>query len=141
MNKIQYHYTNLAKQIFILICFLYILLRFIIMVEIIVYKIEGYYEATNIPLTLLLYGVLFTFLICLFRGHKFCYSTYDESKLIYHNTLLRTKKNVAFGECKASGLRYLWRKVLRLTERRSKNRTADFFPPLFPRRDSRSRSD
>ena len=54
MNKIQYHYTNLAKQIFILICFLYILLRFIIMVEIIVYKIEGYYEATNIPLTLLL---------------------------------------------------------------------------------------
>ncbi len=50
MNKIQYHYTNLAKQIFILICFLYILLRFIIMVEIIVYKIEGYYEATNIPL-------------------------------------------------------------------------------------------
>ncbi len=52
MNKIQYHYTNLAKQIFILICFLYILLRFIIMVEIIVYKIEGYYEATNIPLYL-----------------------------------------------------------------------------------------
>lgn len=94
MNKIQYHYTNLAKQIFFLICFLYMLLRFTIMLEIIIFKIEGYYEATNVPLTLLMYLAVFAIIICLFRGHKFCYSTYNESLLTYHNTLLKRAKTL-----------------------------------------------
>ena len=131
MNKIQYHYTNLAKQIFILICFLYILLRFIIMVEIIVFKIEGYYEATNIPLTLLLYGVLFTFLICLFRGHKFCYSTYDESKLIYHNTLLRTKKTLHLENAKLAVLDTFGVKFFASQNADPKTEQPIFFLPFF----------
>lgn len=89
MNKIQYHYTNLAKQVFFLVCFIYILLRFLIMMEIILFKVEGYYEATNIPLTLLLYVALFAAIILLFRQHKFCYSVFDSNRLVYHNTLLR----------------------------------------------------
>ena len=58
MKKIGYHYTNLAKQILIIICFLYTLLRFLIMLEIMIFKIDGYYDNLNIPLTLLLYAVL-----------------------------------------------------------------------------------
>ena len=94
MNRIQYHYTNTAKQVFILTLLLYTLLRFIIMMEIIVFKIDGYYQATNIPLTLILYAVLFAALLCLFRGHKFCYSTYDDTTLTYHNTLLRKSRSL-----------------------------------------------
>lgn len=92
MNKIQYHYTNLAKQIFFLVCILYTLLRFVIMAEVILFKVDGYYEATNIPLTLLLYTVLFAILICLFRGHRFCSSSYDQERVIYQNKLLRKER-------------------------------------------------
>ena len=63
MHKIQYRPTHTAKQVFIFTLLIYTLLRFIIMMQIIIYKIPEYYEATNIPLTLLLYAVLFT--ICL----------------------------------------------------------------------------
>ena len=63
MKKIGYHYTNLAKQIFIGICFLYLLLRFLIVLEILVFKLDGYYENMNFPLTLLLYFVIFLVLL------------------------------------------------------------------------------
>lgn len=131
MNKIQYHYTNLAKQIFLLICFLYILLRFIIMVEIIVFKIEGYYEATNIPLTLLLYGVLFAILVCLFRGHKFCYSTYDENVLIFHNSLLRTKKTLHLADAKLAILDTFGVKFFASQTADPKTEKPIFFLPFF----------
>ena len=94
MKKIGYHYTNLAKQILIIICFLYTLLRFLIMLEIMVFKLDGYYDNLNIPLTLLLYAVLFLLLLILFRGHKICISTYDENTLTYYNTLLRKSKSL-----------------------------------------------
>ena len=37
MNKIQYRYTHIAKQAFVLTLFLYTLLQCIIMAEIIIY--------------------------------------------------------------------------------------------------------
>lgn len=83
MYKIQYHYTNLAKQVLFGVCFVYVLLRFLIMAEIIIFKIDGYYQATNIPLTLVMYLVIFALIVFLFRGHKYCYSTYDEKRLTY----------------------------------------------------------
>lgn len=94
MSKIQYRYTNMAKQVFILVCFLYTLLRFIIMMEIIIFKIDKYYEVTNIPMTLIMYALLFAIIIMLFRGHKFCYSHYNEEELVYYNTLLHKKKSL-----------------------------------------------
>lgn len=100
MNKIQYHYTNLAKQIFFIVCFVYALLRFTIMMEIIIFKIDGYYENTNIPLTIIMYVILFAIIILLFRGHKFCYSHYDEQSLIYYNTFLRREKKLELSQAK-----------------------------------------
>lgn len=131
MNKIQYHYTNLAKQIFFLICFLYILLRFIIMMEIIFFKIEGYYEATNIPLTLLLYTALFALLICLFRGHKLCYSTYDETTLTYHNTLLRKKRVLELKDVRLAVLDTFGIKFFASKDSDPKTEKPIFFLPFF----------
>lgn len=131
MNRIQYHYTNLAKQIFFLICFLYIFLRFTIMMEIIIFKIEGYYEVTNIPLTLLLYAVLFAVIILLFRGHKFCYSTYDENELIFHNTLLRTKKTLHLADAKLAILDTFGVKFFASQTANPKTEKPIFFLPFF----------
>ena len=100
MNKIQYHYTNLAKQVLILVGLLYTLLRFVIMMEIIIFKIDGYYENTNVPLTFIMYAILFAVIIFLFRGHKFCYSFYDDQRLVYRNTLLKKEKTLEFAEVK-----------------------------------------
>ena len=104
MKKIGYHYTNLAKQILIIVCFLYTFLRFLIMLEIMVFKIDGYYDNLNIPLTLLLYAVLFLLLLILFRGHKICISAYDENTLTYYNTLLRKSKSLDLSTVKLAVL-------------------------------------
>lgn len=102
MNKIQYHYTNFAKQAFFAICFIYALLRFLIMAEIVLFKIEGYYQATNIPLTLLMYLAIFSIIITLFRGHRFCYSTYNENQLTFHNNLLRKTRSLELKNAKVA---------------------------------------
>lgn len=102
MHKIQYRPTHTAKQVFIFTLLIYTLLRFIIMMQIIIYKIPEYYEATNIPLTLLLYAVLFTILVIFFRGHKFCSSVYDENSLTYSNRLLRKSRSMEFSQAKTA---------------------------------------
>ncbi|MCI9476861.1 MAG: hypothetical protein HFE71_10430 [Emergencia sp.] len=102
MYKIQYHYTNLAKQVLFGVCFVYVLLRFLIMAEIIIFKIDGYYQATNIPLTLVMYLVIFALIVFLFRGHKYCYSTYDEKRLTYHNSLLKRSRSLDFSEAQVA---------------------------------------
>ena len=102
MYKIQYHYTNIAKQVFFGVCFLYALLRFFIMAEIIIFKVDGYYQATNIPLTRLMYLAVFALIFALFRGHKYCYSTYDEKELTYHNSLLKKSRSLNLSEAKVA---------------------------------------
>lgn len=100
MNKIRYRNTNIAKQILLITCFLYILMRAIIMAEIIIYKIDKYYESTNIPLTLILYIILFTLVIILFRSNTYCMAAYDDKKLIYYNKLLRKEHQIEFSNVK-----------------------------------------
>lgn len=100
MNKIQYHYTNLAKQLFFAVCFLFTLLRFIVISQVHFYKLEGFYENVNYPLTLIMYAISFVIIYMLFRGHKYCYSTYDENSLTYRNTLLRKEKKLDYSQIK-----------------------------------------
>lgn len=131
MNKIQYHYTNLAKQVFFLVCFIYTLLRFLIMMEIIIFKIEGYYEATNIPLTLLMYAALFAIIILFFRGHKFCYSAYDEGRLVYHNTLLRRSKELNLSGARLAVFDTFGVKFFSAADADPKTEKPLFFLPFF----------
>ncbi len=130
MNKIQYHYSHTAKQAFILTLLIYTFLRFLIMTEIIIYKIDKYYEATNVPLTILLYVVLFTLLICLFCSHKFCYSTYDDDTLTYRNSLLRKSKTLQLSSVKAAVFDTMGVKFY-TAEHGSSEDKPDFFLPFF----------
>ena len=102
MKKIPYRYTNIAKQAFIITIMLQALMRLIIMAEIVIFKVEGYYENTNILLTVLMYAVIFAALIALFRGHTFCYSLYNDSTLVYRNTLLRRERQLQLSEPKTA---------------------------------------
>lgn len=131
MKKIQYHYTNTAKQLFIGVAFLYTLLRFLVMLEIIIFKIDGYYEATNIPLTILLYAVLFTLVIAVFRGHRFCYSLYDDNRLIYKNTLLRKQKVLDLNTVNLAVLDTFGVKFYKNGDADAKKDKPDFFLPFF----------
>lgn len=131
MKKIGYHYTNLAKQIFIGICFLYLLLRFLIVLEILVFKLDGYYENMNFPLTLLLYFVIFLVLLVVLRGHKICISAYDEQTLTYYNTLLRKSKSLDLSTVKMAVFDTFGVKFYDHQDADYKNEKPMFFLPFF----------
>lgn len=131
MKKIGYHYTNFAKQALIVICSLYIFLRFLIVLEIMFFKLEGYYENMNFPLTLLLYALLFLFMLILFRGHKICISTYDEHTLTYYNTLLRKSKSLDLSTVKMAVFDTFGVKFYDHKDADYKNEKPMFFLPFF----------
>ena len=47
MKRINYRYTNLPKQILIFAALAYVVMLAIIMAEIAIFKLEGFYEETN----------------------------------------------------------------------------------------------
>lgn len=100
MKRINYRYTNLPKQILIFAALAYIVMMAIIMGEIAIFKLEGFYEETNFFLTTLLYIVYFTVLFCLLRQQKFFYGEYNDEVLIYHNKLLRKEKQFNLADAK-----------------------------------------
>jgi hypothetical protein len=100
MRRLPYRYTNMAKQFFIITLMLHFLLKFIIMAQIVIYKLDNFYENINIPLTLIEYALVFAALVTWFRGHKFCYSTYNDETLVYWNTFLRKEKSMKFADAK-----------------------------------------
>lgn len=96
MNKLRitYTYPTIVRQIMYLAIFFYALLHFGVMAEIMIFKVEGYYENVRPLMTFLIYLVVFAVIIALFFGYKFCYSEYDASTLTYHNRLLRKEKTL-----------------------------------------------
>lgn len=96
MNKLRitYTYPTIVRQIMYLAIFFYVLLNFGVIAEIMIFKVEGYYENVRPLMTFLIYMVVFAVIIALFFGYKFCYSEYDASTLTYHNRLLRREKTL-----------------------------------------------
>ena len=107
MNKLTYTYTNVPKQLLFYICAFYLVLRSIMDIQIVLYQVEGYADQINLPLELTV------------------------EKAIYHNRLLRTKKEFLFENARAvffdkRGIRFFARK-----EDASDKRKALFFIPFF----------
>lgn len=98
MNNIRYIRTNVAKQVFLIMCFIWIALRFAIMLEIIVYKVEGYYQATNVPLTLIMYILLFAVVIFFFRAYKYYNIQYNDEEIIYNDRLRKKSSSIEFSK-------------------------------------------
>ena len=100
MKKIHYRYTNLPKQVLILAALAYVVMLAIIMAEIAIFKLEGFYENTNFVLTPILYAIYFAVLFCLLRQHKFFHGEYDENTLTYHNKFLRKELSFNLSDAK-----------------------------------------
>ena len=100
MKRINYRHTNLPKQILIFAALAYVVMLAIIMAEIAIFKLDGFYEETNFLLTSVLYAVYFVVLFCLLRQHRFFYGEYDENTLIYHNKFLRKELSFNLSDAK-----------------------------------------
>jgi len=89
MKKIRYYYSSMSKQVFLILLSLFIISRFIIFSEVIIFDINNYSSMFNIGGSIVLYTLYL--LICIFFliGFKFFYATYDDNQVIYHNCILR----------------------------------------------------
>ena len=131
MNKLTYTYTNVPKQLLFYICAFYLVLRSIMDIQIVLYQVEGYADQINLPLELTVNALFFAFWLLLSNGHKLCYTEFNSEKAIYHNRLLRSKKEFLFENARAvffdkRGIRFFARK-----EDASDKRKALFFIPFF----------
>ncbi len=131
MKLIRYHYTHTAKQIFFIVCFLYTLLRFTVMLEVILFKLPGFYENVNVPLTLISYVLVFILIFLLFMQHRLCYSIYDDNQLVYYNLLLHKQKVLRFSTVKTAILGTLGVKFYDTETVNEKEDKPIFFLPFF----------
>lgn len=131
MKKIPYRFTNLAKQAFIVTILLQAICRVIIVAEIVIFKVDKFYENTNIFLTVVMYAVIFTLLIALLHGHKFCYSLYDDQRLLYRNTLLRRERQMEFADARLAVMDTFGIKFFAAPDADPKTETPLFFLPFF----------
>lgn len=100
MKRINYRYTNLPKQILIFAALAYVVMLAIIMAEIAIFKLEGFYENTNFLLTIPLYIIYFAVLFAILRQYRFFYGEYNDEVLIYHNKLLRKELQFNLSDAK-----------------------------------------
>lgn len=126
MEKIQYYYPSMSKQVFLILLMLLIAARFTIFLEVIFFDINDYTSTYNIGASLLLY--LFYLVICLFFffGYKFFYTTYNEDEIIYHNCILRKTKRIDFHRISKA---VLGKRGITLYEKEGES--ALFFLPFF----------
>ena len=104
MKRINYRYTNLPKQILIFAALAYVVMLAIIMAEIAIFKLEGFYEETNFLLTIPLYIIYITAILALLFQYKFFYGEYNDETLIYHNKLLRKTQEFNLSDAKLAVL-------------------------------------
>lgn len=100
MYKIPYTYTNKSKIVFYLMVLAYFVLRLILMIQIKVYKLEGY-EVFLLP-TILYYLIIFIVLTGIFFGYKFFFTTYNEDTVTYHNILLKRSASIQLDEVRCA---------------------------------------
>ncbi len=94
MKKIQYYYTSMSKQVFLILVALLLVARFVIITEVMIYNINGYADNFNYTATIVLYIIYFVVCAFFFIGYKLFYVMYDETQAVYHNIILSKKKSV-----------------------------------------------
>ncbi len=94
MEKIKYYYSSMSKQVFLILVALFILLRFILLVQVVTYDINDYGNMFNMGATFFLY--LFYVSICgfFFMAYKLFITEFNGSEVIYTNKILRRKRTV-----------------------------------------------
>lgn len=131
MKFIRYTYTHVMKQIFFIVCFAYALLHFAVIMEVVLFKLPGFYENVRPFSTVIIYLLIFILLFMLFIQHRFFYSLYDEDKIIYCNLLLRKQKQFEFKNAKSAFFGSTGVKFYDTPNPDVKKDTALFYLPFF----------
>lgn len=126
MEKIKYYYSTMSKQVFLILLILFIVLRFMLMMQVVANDINGYAEKINLGATLMLYAIYFGICIFFLTAYKGFYVTFDEHSLTYHNRLLRTNRTIVFDGITRA---HLGKRGIRLY--RDGQEKADFYLPFF----------
>lgn len=98
MRKIEYNYSSAFKQLLLAVIALYVLLYYLVVVEIKVFDIKEYADSILFFRSTIVYLVIFAVLGCLFFAHRFCYSIYTPDELTFYNRLLFRQKTLDFSK-------------------------------------------
>lgn len=96
MRKIEYTFTTLMRQIFFIAIFANALIQIAVVTEVLVFKIDKYYQSLNFTATYLIYALVVILVIALFFQHRLFYSEYTPEELTYKNILLRKSHSIRF---------------------------------------------
>ena len=98
MRKIEYNYSSAFKQLLLAVIALYVLLYYLVVVEIKVFDIKEYADSILFFRSTVIYLAIFAVLGCLFFAHRFCYSIYTPDELTFYNRLLFRQKTLDFSK-------------------------------------------
>ena len=98
MRKIEYNYSSAFKQLMLAVIAIYVLLYYLVVVEIKVFDIKEYADSILFFRSTIVYLVIFAVLGCLFFAHRFCYSIYTPDELTFYNRLLFRQKTLDFSK-------------------------------------------
>lgn len=88
MYKINYYYSSLSKQFFLIIFITYTITR------IVLFHIGGFSEYYYPILSTLMYLLIISFCIFLLNGYKYYYVQFDETTISIHNRII--KKSISY---------------------------------------------
>lgn len=97
MRSINYYYTSVMKQVFLVIFMACMAARVIVFTEVLVFDIPGYEEynfVTSIVFNLIIIAIAFF----LFIGFRFFRTDFTESEVTNVNTLINRKQSIQLSE-------------------------------------------
>lgn len=126
MEKIRYYYSTMSKQMFFILLILLIALRFILLMQVLIYHLNDYAEQLNIGATVLLYLVYLSICIFFLLAYKGFYVLFDEHSATYHNRLLRRQRTIDLDKVTKA---HLGKRGIHLYE--DNQDTSAFYVPFF----------
>lgn len=114
MEKIKYYYSSMSKQVFLIIVGFFIVLRFILFMQVVKYNINDYGSMFNVGATFLLYFCYLMICVFFFTSYKMFFTEFNHEEAAYINRLNRRRQRVKLDEISKAHLRkrgiYLYKK-------------------------------
>ena len=98
MRTIRYYYSSMAKQFFLLILVVSMLVRMALMFVVTSKNIGGYGDAYNVGASMVLYLAFIFACAFLFVAYRFFYTEFTEHEVTNVNRLLRKRKSISLNE-------------------------------------------
>lgn len=98
MRTIRYYYSSMAKQFFLIILVLSMLVRMALMFVITTKNIGGYGDAYNVGASMVMYLAFIAGCAFFFIAYRFFHTEFTEHEVTNVNSLLRKRKSISLDE-------------------------------------------